>query len=128
MPGSTDECTKSPYKSLHVDIPAITRVVFAVIAIQFHHLPIRICIRQGSVVGGFIVLQVVNSKGCSTDPTPWIMGSTPRLAIHKRLAATPLRRLVFYKFSKIRTHEVVARTDIEFSEKIVYGPGGILYV
>lgn len=56
------------------------------------------------------------------------MGSTPRLAIHKRLAATPLRRLVFYKLSKIRTHEVVARTDIEFSEKIVYSPGGILYV
>ena len=33
-----------------------------------------------------------------------------------------------YKSSKIRAHEVVARSDVEFSEKKVYSPRGVLYV
>lgn len=35
---------------------------------------------------------------------------------------------MFYKSSKIRAHEVVARSDVEFSEKKVYSPGSVLYV
>ena len=56
------------------------------------------------------------------------MSNVPRLAIHERLAAMPLRWFIFYKLSKIRTHEVVARSDIKLPEKKVYSPRAILYV
>lgn len=56
------------------------------------------------------------------------MSSIPRLAVHQRFAAVRLRLLVFYKLSKIRTHEVVFRINVELQEKKMYSPRRILYV